>query len=98
MIHTTNNICFEEIYLYSLVNSVFSYASFYKNFYNINSKQINYQNIIEYFINYSNNIEILEKLKNKSSYEFSDIIDLNLQNIVIYKSKYYLVVPPSTKK
>ena len=85
LLNISNKICFEEVYLFGLVNKEYNSTEIYNLLSNFGKKNIKKQELFDYFNNVNEKEVIMKFFKNKENYDFDDINNLILKEINIQK-------------
>ena len=82
-INSSNEICYEELYMFGLVNKNYNPLEIYNNLSNNGNNVIKTEGLINYFNNINERDILIPMLKNKEKYDYNDLNGLKIININI---------------
>ena len=82
---TANNICFEELYFYSIINNNLKYNTIFNILTNNNKIFLTRERLNKFLNNYEDSKELIESLPEKIEYTIDDLIYLKLIDKKILK-------------
>jgi len=82
-INSSNEICYEELYMFGLVNRKYNPFEIYNNLSNNGNKAIKNESLINYFNNINERDILIPILKKKEIYDYNDLNELKIDKINI---------------
>ena len=82
-INSKNEICYEEIYMFGLINKTYNPLEIYNNLSNYGKISLKRELMLNYFNNINEKDILIPLFKNKENYEFDDFNKLNIEELNI---------------
>ena len=80
-INSKNEICYEEIYMFGLINKIYNPLEIYNNLSNHGKIVLKREIILDYLNNINEKEFLIPLFKNKENYEFDDFNSLNIEEL-----------------